>query len=76
MFEEVCCDTPASTWSYIEAPRDIWDVRVVRRVPSAGNYEQIVVILRRHLNHFPLLAIWQSAAIAHRLEVDYSLTVA
>lgn len=30
-------------------------------VPSAGDSEQIVVMLRRHPNHFPDLAFWQLA---------------
>ena len=50
IFEEVCCNTPASMGSHIVGPGDTLGRQNPAGVPSAADYEQIVAILRRHPN--------------------------
>ncbi len=57
IFEEVCCNTPASMESYIVGPSRYVGASESLGDPSAGDYERIVVMLRRHPSHFPDLAI-------------------
>ena len=44
-------------------------------VPSAGDYEQIVVILRRHPNHFPDLAYRKIPSTCRQIEIPGSKPV-
>ena len=43
--------------SYIAGPGDMLERQSPARVPSAGDDEQIVVIMRRQSNRFPDLAL-------------------